>query len=346
MRKQTLWLHSHFNLIRPIHAAAAQHGGDFRIVASYHQRKYPEAMLADCFELEPAGLSDDAYAEYALGFVQRHGIDVFLPGRKTAGLARRKQDFAKLGVTLILAGGAETLDLLENKTQFCDALRGASPEEQTIVPVPGYAAGNTIEEVEQSIRDLSQRHEVVCFKPAVGIFGFGFRIIRTAQNAALLQGIGGDLIVDGIEGALAYIQERGFRPQIVMQYLEGQETSVDTLAYDGKLLRAVVRGKLDDFSRVLEDNEEMVEMTRRLVERFGLNNLFNAQFKNSGGKPYILEINGRMSGGTSMSCLSGLVLPYWGIRLATGTATPDQVPYPKTGIRVAELKQAVVLGIA
>jgi len=87
----------------------------------------------------------------------------------------------------------------------------------------------------------------------------------------------------------------------------------------------------------------MEEYTRRLIEKLNLNGLFNVQFKDKDGVPFILEINARMSGGIAMSCLSGVCLPYWALRLAMGTATDADIPHGKTGLRVMELTHAVVL---
>ena len=75
---------------------------------------------------------------------------------------------------------------------------------------------------------------------------------------------------------------------------------------------------------------------RRLTARFGCSNLFNVQFRDDRRQSYLLEINPRMSGGLPFACRSGLVLPYWAIRLALGTARPEDIPQPRTGIRVPQ----------
>jgi hypothetical protein len=55
--------------------------------------------------------------------------------------------------------------------------------------------------------------------------------------------------------------------------------------------------------------------------------------------PRLLEINPRMAGGISYSFLSGVVLPYWAIRLALGTAEPGDIPAPKTGLLVTDIRK-------
>ncbi|MBC7997641.1 MAG: ATP-grasp domain-containing protein [Leptolyngbya sp.] len=334
--KTTIWLHSHFNLIELLRAEDV--AGEFRIIGSYHSRKYPEALLADVYHIEPAGLSESDYVEWALEFVARHGVDVFVIGRKLAALAHADERFRALGCKLISACDGATHELLNNKVECYNTITDG------LVPLPAYQVADDPEAFEQAVLALSATQPVVCFKPTESIFGFGFRIIETAENAPLLVGVPRELVTT-FEGALEYVQRgESFDQQMVMEYLPGQETSVDCLSVDGKLIRAVVRGKNADGSRVLLDRPLFVEYARRLTEKFKLTSLYNVQFREKGdGSPVLLEINSRMSGGTNMSCMSGLTLPYWGIKLALGTASEAEIPHGRTGIRVAELRRAVVL---
>lgn len=334
--RTTLWLHSHFNLIELLRQADV--AGEFRIVGSYHSRKYPEAMLADHFEIEPQGLDEVSYIEWALAFVQRQNIKVFIIGRKLAAIAHAKDRFQDLGCMLLSACDGDTHDLLDNKVACYDSIPA------NLVPLPAYRVANTPAEFQAAVALLAETQPVVCFKPTVSIFGFGFRTIETVDNAGALTGVPRELVTT-TEGALQYVcRSDRFDQQMVMEFLPGQETSVDCLASNGRLLRAVVRGKNSDGSRVLTDKPLFVEHARRLTAHFGLTNLFNVQFReNADGIAVLLEINSRMSGGTNMSCLSGLILPYWGIKLALGTASESDVPLPKTGLRVAEMRRAVVL---
>jgi len=335
-KRSTVWLNTHLNCVALIRQADT--AGEFRLVTSYRSQKYKaDALLADLFELEPT-LEDGEYVNYALDFVTRYGVDIFFPGRKMEAIAHRRAEFEARGVKLVLAGDAETLDILRNKGLFYDALAGDS------VPVPRYAVVRTAEEFGAAVDLLQAEMPIVCFKPTVGIFGRGFKVLRTEGNAHQLGDVPKELVTDR-DAALDELSQGGsFRPQIVLAYLPGEERSVDCLADRGRLVRAVVRYKLPDGSRVLERNDRVEAHARRLTERFGLSGVFNAQFKDHESVSYVLEINARMSGGIGMSCLSGVSLPYWALRLALGTCTDADIPLPRTGLRVAEVTQAVVLG--
>lgn len=335
MTKVTVWLNTHFNCIAPMRKADVD--CEFRIVTSYPSRKYPDVLLADAFELEPK-LTADEYVAFALDFVRRHRIDVFLPGRRVNEVAAHRHAFEDIGCKVILAADPTTLALLDNKGQFYDSLALSG------FVLPDYMVAGSPKEFTFAVETLQKRNSVVCFKPTVGIFGFGFRVIETAENAHQLRGIDRSLITD-LPGALQFIGKSGrFQEQIVLEYLPGEERSVDCLAHEGQLVHCVVRRKLDDGSRVLERYPQLEAKTAELVQHLNLHGLFNVQFKDRDGEPLLLEINARMSGGISMSCLWGMVFPFWAVKLAVNSSLVNDIPQPQQGtLRVAELTTAVVL---
>ena len=50
----------------------------------------------------------------------------------------------------------------------------------------------------------------------------------------------------------------------------------------------------------------------------------------------VLDLIALPGGGLPFACKSGLALPYWAVRLALGTAAPDNVPHPRTGVWVPQ----------
>jgi hypothetical protein len=276
--------------------------------------------------------------DYCLDFVRRHGVNVFLPGTRLRAIVQERQRFTELGVTLVAAADADTLYTLESKSRLYSAI---PPE---IAPVPDYRVVHDLTGFDAAYDELRLAHDVVCFKPCVGVYGLGFRIItpwgggvrRLLNTASLKIGLRGVRRILGSQPA--------FRPLMLMPYLPGPERSVDCLAHYGELLRAVVRrkGSVEGYQE-LEENPSLIEIVRRLTAHFRLSGLFNAQFRDSAGTPYLLEINPRMSGGLYCSCLSGVAFPYWAVRLALGTAGPEDIPQPKVGFRVAQVNRAVRL---
>jgi predicted ATP-grasp superfamily ATP-dependent carboligase len=128
-----------------------------------------------------------------------------------------------------------------------------------------------------------------------------------------------------------------FSELLVMQYVDGSEFSVDVVAHEGEVTAMVCRRKpLNRQVRVsgsslLTREPEMEDMVRLLVKLFCLVGLLNLQFRSAAERPerpYLLQINERMSGGLPYVYvyLSGLNLPFLAIQaamLAPGEAWPD-----------------------
>jgi hypothetical protein len=319
--------------------AAGRPGEDFFFVCTHTSETATVAPLADYFEIEPTGLGSAGYVNWCLDFVRRQQIDVFIPRNYAHAIAASAQRFADVGVKLILAADAPTLELIKHKGRFYDAL-GAD-----LVPQPAFRVVACAGQFAASFAELTAHHDRVCIKPAEGIGGKGFRIITTNGAAPIFSTWDNkQLSIDYDEALADFSSEDEFPELMMMEFLPGQERSVDCVAVDGKLLAAVVRLKsYDGVEELLEDNPLLVEYSRRVTARAGLTGLYNVQFMEAGGVQYLLEVNARMSGGIHYSALSGVCLPYWAIRLALGTACAEDIPEPRTGIRV-ERKTRRVLG--
>jgi carbamoylphosphate synthase large subunit len=136
-----------------------------------------------------------------------------------------------------------------------------------------------------------------------------------------------------------------FRTMLLMEYLDGREYSVDCVGDQGRLVTAVVRRKSSGpgAGQRIDQRADILEATAQLCSVHGLNGIFNVQFRESGGKPRLLEINPRMSGGIGMACLAGPNLPY--IALCGFADGFDSVAIPpvRNGMRVGEQARAVEL---
>jgi hypothetical protein len=341
MRHITVWLNknlsSAFNIIESLRAA--QQHETLRILCSHTNPDFPAFRISDAFEVEPRGPSEATYLDYCTEIIRRHGVNVFIPGKMTRSIVRERRRFDELGVTLIHAADADTLKLLENKARFYRAIPDG------LAAVPDYRVVTSLAEFEEAVSWLRSRNHTVCFKPAVSMFGLGFRVV-TERGTALDRLLNGDPVKIGLPELRMFLgQQPSFRDVLVMQYLPGPERSVDCLAHGGELVCCVIRRKPcgAEGGQLLEENPAIEETVRRLTRHFRLNGVFNIQFRDDAGTPYLLEINPRPSGGLHYSCLSGVAFMYWAVRLALGTAQPADVPRPRTGFRVGQVNKAILL---
>ncbi|MBQ5946894.1 ATP-grasp domain-containing protein [Massilia sp. ST3] len=313
--------------------------GRFTLIHSNPNRHAPAGRLAHAFYGEPTGLDTDAYVDWCLGFCREHAIDIFVPGREATALAAEHARFADAGTRVLSAASQASLQLLHDKARFyCET-------DLPQAPVADFRRFETLEEFDEAYRQLRPRHAKLCVKPTHSIYGLGFALIDEERNSAELLLAGAEYQVghEDLRRGLAALGS--FRGMLLMEYLDGPEYSVDCVGDEGRLVCAVVRRKLSGAGngQLIDQRADILDATARLAARHRLNGVFNVQFREGGGRPRLLEINPRMSGGIGMACVAGPNLPYLALRgFADGFDTLE-VPEVRNGIRVAEIAQAVEL---
>lgn len=311
----------------------------FELVCSHPDGDNPVKLVADIFEQEPGKSSchGQDYVDYCLNFVRRNKIDLFVPGRGLSAIACYRAWFEELGVQVLLPGSAHSLAAMEHKDYLYDLLADTS-----LCALPAFGAARTLAEFEAHFERIAKMGHEVCFKPAVGVYGMGFHRIGGEGRPVdrFLSGTSTAVSLDEVRYYLSQVDS--FQSLIVMQYLPGDERSIDCLAVDGNLRACVSRVKSQKEYQVLEDNPFIFEQARKLTAHLKLKGLFNIQFKDDEvGIPHLLEINARMSGGLPMACLSGFNFFYWAVKLAI---EPDcHLPEPLRGLKVRDVSAAVLL---
>lgn len=309
---------------------------DVRVYGTNVHRDAPALSACDVGEVEPRHVSDDEYADFALDFCRRHGIDVLIPPRRLVALAGLTDEFANAGTRLMCSPPA-AVDVLTSKSRAYEAARAAG------VPVPPWRVASDAAGFRQAVAELSETGERICFKPAGEYSAFGFRILDDTplRIRDLLAAPAPLASVAAVADALSRAADEGEAvPEfLVMPYLEGPEVSVDCLsAPGGTMLTGVARSKEGRY-RLLLDDPEMLAIARRIVARFELAYLSNVQLRHRDGEPVLLEVNPRASAGIFQTAFAGLNLPWAAVRLLLwGDAGP--LPAPRLGGRIAVTETA------
>jgi hypothetical protein len=309
-------------------------GLSLRILASHVDALAPALGAADLALVEPGGIVGDAdYLLWCLEVCSAYSVALFIPGRRARMLSAARDRFAALGTRLQVFPPA-ILDLCEHKDALYRDLAA------TGIPVPEYRVVRDLAGFDRAYADLRTRYPSLCVKPTVGIYGAGFRILsETADDWDCLVGVDPNAIpLQSYRDALGRSTRRF--EIMLMPFLPGTERSVDCLAVSGRLVCAVSRVKRGRH-QVLENAGPAIDRSRQLTWRYGLDGIYNCQFKDRDGVPYLLEINPRMSGGLLYACQSGVALPYWNAMLALELAVPESVPVPRDGMLVAPVQGVV-----
>lgn len=259
---------------------------------------------ADFFEIEP-NLNDEEYINYALDFCKKNNINIFFPNYlKISVVSKNKYLFEKIGVKVIVDSNYELIEVLDNKEKTYKLFENIIPE-----IVPEYYIVDNYQDFSEAYNNLISKEKQVCFKPVEGVGGKGFRIIDEWASSI-------NSLFAAFHPRMTYKQvidilktEENFPKLIVMEYLSETEYSIDCFGDGKKLLVSIPRRKMGERIRILEDNKELLEMAEKIYPFINLEYAFNLQFRFSKGVPKLLEINPRLSGGSHVSCASGINLP-------------------------------------
>ena len=321
----------------------ADTAGRFTIIHSNANRHTPAARLAHEFHGEPTGLEPNAYVDWCLEFCRQQRIDIFIPGREATTLAAHHARFAAIGTRVQSAAMPHKLQLIHDKAGFYA---------ETVLPQAPVAEFRRFEDVagfDAAWAELRPRHAKLCLKPSHSIYGLGFAVIDEQRSSAalLLAGVEYHIGYEDLRRGLAELGQ--FRTMLLMEFLEGSEYSVDCVGDNGRLVAAVARRKPSQSGsgQLIDMRPEIIEATTQLARDYGLNGIFNVQFRESGKgearRARLLEINPRMSGGIGMACAAGPNLPWISLKgFADGFDTVE-VPEVRNGMRVIEVPDAMEL---
>lgn len=203
------------------------------------------------------------------------------------------------------AADEETMLLLEDKPNLLSRIADAG------MPVTPFRLFRGLEEYERLrlIKDLFPDHSGdLCVKPASGIYGAGFRILREQiPNHIPFSGLTTlELFEPAFRIFLSGLAKAEF--MMLMPLLPGPEHSVDFACFNGRLLGTVTRVKMGS-SQLIRHDQHGEELAALVARTFNLTGILNLQMINdSVGTPRLLEVNSLMSGGVGMTGLSNVDL--------------------------------------
>ena len=327
------WFSTAYHLIKLMQEG---YGESLTIVGSGSNSKAVYRQACDEWYAEQE-LPDDEYVAFCLAFCQEHHIDVFVPRRGLVAISNNAAQFEQIGVKLLLEKDGAMVSMLDDKVQTYQFFADIIP-----AIIPAYRLVHHLSEFDQACQELQSDGVRLCYKLAVDEGAKSFRVLDDSiEGLQALYAKPGTKVT--YRAAREILSGYDFRiPIIVMQYLPGADVSVDCMETNsGRII--IPRFKVGRFSEVKPD-PEVTRFSNEIMDILHFDMPANIQFKMNNGKPYLLEINPRMSGGLQLSCLAtDINLPSIALRKCTGLETEWQYPDPWLVRGVVNLETPIIV---
>jgi len=311
-------------IFKALRIGAREEGRSLRIVACDMDSDAYGFHLADGHYTIPAG-DDPNFIESIIDICRNEGPDAMFcwVDPELAAVAGHKKRIEEVGVK-VLVSGPRSIDACLDKHSVFEAAR-------ELGMAPRFRVADSAEELQHAARGLGYPKLPVCFKPAEGYGGRGFRVLQPdALAAENMFSEKPDNTVTTLEDVIARIEGIKIPRLVVMEYLPGREYTVDMLLdSEGEPVvtipreRAKVKLGISNIAR-LERNGELAVAAESLAKKLGLRYNANIQFRmDSKSRPKLVEVQPRLAGTTAASVGAGANLPWLAAKLALGEPLPE-----------------------
>jgi carbamoyl-phosphate synthase large subunit len=292
-------------IIKALHSAE-----DITLVVADADEQASGRFLNEKFEVVPKA-GEERFIREVERICSEHKIEVIFPlvTRELFLLAKHKSRLLKKGIKVIVSN-EDGLQIANNKSHLYKHLG------ENRIPVPEFHVVNTVEEFSNAAQKLGYPSRDFCFKPSVSNGSRGFRIVsaRVNEHQLLFQQKPSSTYI-GYEKALEILASGSFPELMVMEYLPGEEITVDTIVKNGipQLILPRRREQMREGISIRGEfvrNEEVISYCDGIIRSMNLHGPIGIQVKqNDRGAYRILEINPRIQGTSVAAMGMGINLP-------------------------------------
>lgn len=294
---------------------------DCKVLCSHTNSLFLGFHSADFNEKEPKFTNKKKFLEYCEQIINKYDIKLIFPHHKQEWFNEHKTFFDNLGVVVATVAPLHGVNTINYKNKFYKKISSIKG-----INAPKFSVFNSYDEFSTLKKSEKFKNTHLCIKPSLGVYGSDFYDLKKSLSKKKIEQI---------------ISNN--KNMLLMEYLDGFEYSADCVAYYGKIIGFVVRKKIhQDLPQVIVFNESIIRQVELLTSHLKLNGMFNIQFKELNGEPYVLEINPRLAGRSYYATLAGLNIPAIATKLFLNLEQPDNIqPTIKYGTNIINVSYGV-----
>ncbi len=281
--------------------------------------------LVDIFYKVPPAY-DDNFIDSIIDICIEEKVDVIQPlvTKELIKFAKDRNRFENNNIKVNVMD-KDILEIVNNKGNLLNALKEHN------IPVPKFYIANNIYYIEKAFKKLNYPEKAVCIKITEGNGSRGLRIVNpNVSRADLFFNSKPNSMNISYSELILTLKEIEILPEMmVMEYLPGEEYSVDILADNGEVTYAICRRGTTvvnsiQLGCVIEKHDDIIMQCRDLCRELNLSGNFGLDIKeNELGQPLVMEINPRLTAGVVACAAAGVNLPYLGIKQKLGEILTD-----------------------
>jgi len=253
-------------------------------------------------------------------------VDVIIPlvTMELFVFSKNKDLFEQEGIK-VQVSEFEQLNIANNKYHLMDFCKNNE------IPYPEFYIVKSIDEFVEKAKLLGYPNEKICFKPPLSNGLRGFRIINDSNDKmdSLINDKPNNVYI-GFDEFLQIAKDSDYFPDLLlMEFLPGEEYSVDVFVDKGRYLSAIPRSRdkikmgISFVGKTVKD-DEIIKYSKQIVEKLELNGNIGLQFKrDKNGVPKIIESNPRVQGTIVLCTASGYNMVYNSVKAAIGETPID-----------------------
>lgn len=296
---------------------------DVKVLCSHSHNSFLGFQSADWIEEEPEFKNIEDFLKYTINIIKKYNIKLIFPHHHQEWFNLHKKTFNDLGVVIATVGEKGMVNNINFKHVFYSKISKIKN-----INYPKAKSFSSIEEFKNLINSNEFKNISLCMKPSFGVYGSDFLKLRKNTSLSKIKSL---------------IQRN--KRMVLMEFLDGLEYSADCVAFNGKLIGTCIRKKISSNKpQIIVDNKEIEQQVIQLTKHLKLNGMFNIQFKEKNGVPYILEINPRLSGRSYYATLAGFNIPAIASKLFLNLEKPQNIKYQiNHGLQIANINSGVAI---